>query len=72
MTKRYDIAGHQTFKCESRVAAIAAQQGLPHVRDIEQSGMLAGVQMFFHHAKACVLHGHVMAGKGTILPPLST
>jgi len=39
-----------------------AQCDLPHMRDIEQTGGDAGMQMFLHHAQR-VLDGHVVAGK---------
>lgn len=41
---------------------VAAQDDLAHVRDIEQAGLLAGVQVLLEHAQR-VLHGHVVAGE---------
>ena len=46
----------------AHVAAFGADQDLPHVRDIEQPGLLAGVKVFLHHAHR-VLDRHVVAGK---------
>jgi hypothetical protein len=56
----HDIDGHQRFERGGGIGA--AQQQLAHVRDIEQAGGLARVQMLGHQALR-VLHGHGVAGK---------
>ena len=55
-----DIHRHQAFQGLGGIAA--AQGDLAHVRDIEQAGLLAGVQVFLEHAQR-VLHRHVIAGE---------
>jgi hypothetical protein len=44
------------------IAAFGADQDLPHVRDVEQAGIGAGVQVLLHDAHL-VLDRHVVAGK---------
>ena len=46
-----------------RLVGRADQEGLPHVRNIEQSGFRAGVQVLCQHAGR-IMHGHVMAREG--------
>ena len=47
-----DIAGNQAFEAARRVGA--GQDRLPHVRDIEQAGLLAGEQMLGDDAAAVI------------------
>ena len=57
------VGGNQRFERVGNgvVAEILGDDvGLPHVRDIEQSGLLARVQMFLQHAER-ILHGHLVA-----------
>ena len=44
------------------MAGFRMQRDLAHMRDVEQAGVAAGVQMFLHHA-AWILHRHVIAGE---------
>jgi hypothetical protein len=44
------------------IAAFGADQDLPHMRDVEQPGIGAGVKMLLHHAHR-VLDRHVVTGK---------
>ncbi len=55
------IHRHQGFEGAGGVGAFKAQ--LPHVRDIEQTGGPARVQVLGHQALV-VLHRHAVAGKG--------
>ena len=52
---------HQGFKGGGGIRA--AEADLPHVRDVKQAGLGAGVQVFGHQA-AGVLHRHVVSSKG--------
>ncbi|MCY1534441.1 hypothetical protein D9M68_698140 [compost metagenome] len=55
-----DIDRHQAFQSNSCLSA--AQDDLPHVGDIEQAGLLAGVQVLLEHTQR-VLHWHVVASE---------
>ena len=60
-----DILRHQPLQRGGGVlnaAGFGAQRDLAHMRDVEQAGCLAGVQMFLHHA-AWILHRHLIAGE---------
>jgi len=52
---------HQCFQRFRGVRPV--QLHLPHVRDVEQPGVGAGVQMLLEYAKR-ILHRHVVASKG--------
>lgn len=55
-----DVHRYQAFQ---RLGGVSATQNdLAHVRDVEQAGLLAGVQVFLEHAQR-VLHRHVVAGE---------
>ncbi|MDT4843046.1 hypothetical protein FQZ97_769640 [compost metagenome] len=56
-----DVHRHQAFQRPGRIGA--AQDDLAHVRDVEQAGLLTGVQVLLEHAER-VLHRHVVAGEG--------
>ena len=56
-----DIGRHQGFESGGGGGVIGSdQEGLPHVRDVEQAGSGAGVQVLFEDAQR-VLHGHLVA-----------
>ena len=63
--KAQDIGRHDTFESPSGVghpAGTRAQCDLPHMRDIEQAGGAAGMQVFLQHAQR-IMDGHVVAGE---------
>ncbi|MNE42448.1 hypothetical protein D3C80_1365740 [compost metagenome] len=55
-----DVDRHQGFQGLGRIGT--AQADLAHVRDVEQAGLIAAVQMLFHHPQR-VLDRHVVAGE---------
>ena len=59
-TQRPEVAGDQRFERRGRVGAGEAQ--LAHMRDVEQPGLGAGVQMLGHDARG-ILHRHLVAGE---------
>jgi hypothetical protein len=61
--KPRDIDRHQRFKSRDNARHIATQQHLPHVADVKQPCMGAGVQMFCHDPGR-VLDRHVVTREG--------
>ena len=62
---RNDILRHQPLqreRCVHNLAGLRPQRDLAHMRDVEQAGGVAGMQVFPEHA-GCVLHRHVIAGE---------
>ena len=63
---RQDILRHQPLQRQARILELSGfrpQDDLAHMRDVEQAGAGAGMQMFPEHAGS-ELHRHVIAGKG--------
>ena len=58
-----NVLRHQPFQRQGGILDLAGfrpQRDLAHMRDVEQAGTGASVQMFPEHA-GCILHGHVIA-----------
>jgi hypothetical protein len=53
------VGGEQRF--QRFIETLAAEEQLAHMADIEQARILAGPEMFGHHA--FILDGHVVAGE---------
>ena len=63
--QRQDVLRHQPFQRQAASSSLpdfARSVDLAHMRDVEQAGGGAGVQMFLQHAGG-VLHRHVVAGE---------
>ncbi len=61
--KPANVGGHECLQRRRRGRVIRpGQKRLPHVRDIEQAGLRARVQMLLQDAQR-VLHGHLVAGE---------
>ena len=60
-----NILRHQPFQRQRGIlepAGFRAQRDLAHMRDVEQAGRRAGMQVFPEHA-GCELHRHLIAGE---------